>query len=197
MTSAALALSDDPAREDRFLSHCRLCPIPGYQRQNNAFISYTVSSTDMSELWQRVSRLWRILARSVGSTESSMYNFSGTENETVDECCSTTNRRHTQVPMFSRRQPTYTHVITHNTTLQFRQSSNLVLIKEGDASLSSYFICQKRRRATRKAKAHHTLVAHYITIVNVRIKHTTHISTYKHSKQVYHSTHYTLTHTQT
>ena len=29
----------------------------------------------------------------------------------------------------------------------------------------------------------------------MRIKHTTHISTYKHSKQVYHSTHYTLTHT--
>ena len=60
-----------------------------------------------------------------------------------------------------------------------------------------FFICQKRRRATRKAEAHHTLVAHYMTIVNVRIKHTTHTSTYKHSKQVYHSTHYTLTHTQT
>jgi len=45
---------------------------------------------------------------------------------------------------------------------------------------SSYFICQKRRRATRKTEAHHTLVAHYITIVNMRIKHTTHISTYKH-----------------
>jgi len=56
---------------------------------------------------------------------------------------------------------------------------------------------KKRKRATRKAKAHHTLVAHYITIVHVRIKHTTHISTYKHSKQVYYSTHYTLTHTQT
>ena len=128
MTSAALALSDDPAREDRFLSHCRLCPIPGYQRQNNAFISYTVSSTDMSELWQRVSGLWRILARSVGSTESSMYNFSGTENETVDECCSTTNRRHTQVPMFSRRQPiTYTRDHTkHDVTVPD-------LIKEGDA----------------------------------------------------------------
>ena len=60
-----------------------------------------------------------------------------------------------------------------------------------------HFICQKRRRATRNAEAHHTLVAHYIMIVNVSIKHTTHISTYKHSKQVYHSTHYTLTHTPT
>ena len=29
-------------------------------------------------------------------------------------------------------------------------------------SSSSYFICQKRRRATRKAEAHHTLVAHYV-----------------------------------
>jgi len=71
------------------------------------------------------------------------------------------------------------------------------LISVNVSSSSSYFICRKRRRATRKAEAHHTLVAHYMTIVNVRIKHTTHTSTYKHSKQVYHSTHYTLTHTQT
>ena len=60
-----------------------------------------------------------------------------------------------------------------------------------------FIFAKKSRRATRKAEAHHTLVAHYIMIVNMRIKHTTHISTYKHSKQVYHSTHYTLTHRQT
>jgi len=73
----------------------------------------------------------------------------------------------------------------------------LLVVYSDPSSSSSYFICQRRRRATRKAEAHHTLVAHYITIINVRIKHTTHISTYKHSKQVHHSTHYTLTHTQT
>ena len=57
-----------------------------------------------------------------------------------------------------------------------------------------FYLPKKEAGYTRKAEAHHTLVAHYITIVNVRIKH---ISTYKHSKQVYHSTHYTLTLTQT
>ena len=32
-----------------------------------------------------------------------------------------------------------------------------------------FYLPKKRRRATRKAEAHHTLVAHYITIVNMRI----------------------------
>jgi len=71
----------------------------------------------------------------------------------------------------------------------YRDPENIIIV-----IFYHILFAKKRRRATRKAEAHHTLVAHYIMIVNVRIKHTTHISTYKHSKQVYDSTHYTLTH---
>ena len=66
------------------------------------------------------------------------------------------------------------------------------------SSSSSYFICQKSGQATRKAEAHHTLVAHYIMIVNVKIKtYNTHINLQTFKASIPYHTLHTDTHTDT
>ena len=54
---------------------------------------------------------------------------------------------------------------------------------------------KKSRRATRKAEAHHTLVAHYIMIVNVRIQYTYQPTNIQSKYTIAHITHW-HTHTQ-
>jgi len=79
-----------------------------------------------------------------------------------------------------------------------------IVTHQGTIIISIIFYLPKKEAGYQKSRsssyAGRPLYTHrwfIITIINMRIKHTTHISTYKHSKQVYHSTHYTLTYTQT
>ena len=115
------------------------------------------------------------------------------EYETAPKLSNGTNFNDLEGPLTTISRSRYYSTSNNSQTVQDR-----AIITMTDYHHHILF-AKKRRRATRKAEAHHTLVAHYIAIVNMRIKHTTHISTYKHSKQVYHrtSTHYTLTRTHT
>jgi len=44
-------------------------------------------------------------------------------------------------------------------TMHYSALLSIFCVRDAARSQSYFFICQKRRRATRKAEAHHTLVA--------------------------------------
>ena len=63
------------------------------------------------------------------------------------------------------------------TEMSWQVNEEVSRVITGDVQYHHILFAKKSRRATRKAEAHHTLVAHYIMIVNVRIKtYNTHIN---------------------
>ena len=86
------------------------------------------------------------------------------------------------VECYVRRWHTFWHGLNVDVVASTLYHTVYNLCVEADCLLCPFIIVifylpKKSRRATRKAEAHHTLVAHYIMIVNVRIKtYNTHIN---------------------